>query len=340
MHHHLVRVAHAPAGGPRDRVGRAAQRPQRRRPDRLRRGGGQPVPDARDARRARRRRPAAEGDDGRGGAAPRGQGNRQGPAEDDVEDGHLDDAVVLRRADLRGGRASRPSSSSGTSPGTASRIGGIGIETLAEETLARHARAYPGLARRAAAGRRPLRLAARRRAPPVEPGDDRAAPARGPARRLRRRTRSTRRTVNTRERAPADDPRPPRVQVPPRTAASRSSEVEPAQEIVKRFVDRRDVARLAVARGARDARDRDEPHRRQVEHRRGRRGSGALHARRERRLAPLGDQAGRVGPLRREHQLPDERRRAADQDGAGREARRGRPAARATRSTATSRACG
>jgi glutamate synthase domain-containing protein 2/glutamate synthase domain-containing protein 3 len=28
--------------------------------------------------------------------------------------------------------------------GTASRIGGIGIETLAEETLARHARAYPG----------------------------------------------------------------------------------------------------------------------------------------------------------------------------------------------------
>ena len=30
--------------------------------------------------------------------------------------------------------------------GTASRIGGIGIETLAEETLARHARAYPGAA--------------------------------------------------------------------------------------------------------------------------------------------------------------------------------------------------
>ncbi len=28
--------------------------------------------------------------------------------------------------------------------GTASRIGGIGIATLAEETLARHARAYPG----------------------------------------------------------------------------------------------------------------------------------------------------------------------------------------------------
>ena len=103
-------------------------------------------------------------------------------------------------------------------------------------------------------------------------------------------------------------------------------EVEPAKEIVKRFVDRRDVARLALARGARDARDRDEPDRRPLEHRRGRRGSGALRPRRERRLAPLVDQAGRLGPLRREHRLPDERRRAADQDGAGREARRGRPA--------------
>ena len=42
--------------------------------------------------------------------------------------------------------------------------------------------------------------------------------------------------------------------------------------------DRRDVVRLDQPGGARDARHRDEPHRRQVEHRRGRRGSGALHA--------------------------------------------------------------
>ena len=40
------------------------------------------------------------------------------------------------------------------------------------------------------------------------------------------------------------------------------------------------------------------------------------------------DQAGGLGPLRRHHQLPGERRRAADQDGPGRQARRGRPAAR------------
>jgi glutamate synthase domain-containing protein 2 len=51
-------------------------------------------------------------------------------------------------------------------------------------------------------------------------------------------------------------------------------------------------------------------------------------ARFERRLAPLGDQAGRVGPLRRHDPLPRQRRPAPDQDGAGRQARRGRPAPR------------
>ena len=50
--------------------------------------------------------------------------------------------------------------------------------------------------------------------------------------------------------------------------------------------------------------------------------------RRERRLAQQRDQAGRVGALRRHQRLPGQRRGAADQDGAGREARRGRPAAR------------
>ena len=94
--------------------------------------------------------------------------------------------------------------------------------------------------------------------------------------------------------------------------------------------------------------DRDEPHRRQVEHRRRRRGRAALPAdagkgetlkladRRRRRRRPgqgrrfaaLEDQAGRVGALRRHRRVPGQRRPAADQDGAGREARRRRPAAR------------
>ena len=41
-------------------------------------------------------------------------------------------------------------------------------------------------------------------------------------------------------------------------------------------LDRRDVVRLDLARGAHDARDRDESHRRQVEYRRGRRGIRSL----------------------------------------------------------------
>ena len=50
--------------------------------------------------------------------------------------------------------------------------------------------------------------------------------------------------------------------------------------------------------------------------------------RRQRRLAPQRDQAGRVRPVRRHQRVPRQRRRPADQDGAGRQARRGRPAAR------------
>ena len=53
----------------------------------------------------------------------------------------------------------------------------------------------------------------------------------------------------------------------------------------------------------------------------------------ERRPAPQRDQAGGVGPLRRDQRVPGQRRRPPDQDGPGRQARRGRPAARATRST-------
>ena len=90
--------------------------------------------------------------------------------------------------------------------------------------------------------------------------------------------------------------------------------------------DRRDVVRLDQQGGARDAGHRDEPHRRQEQHRRGRRGPGALRPGRQRRLAEQRHQAGGLGPLRRHQQLPGQRRRAADQDGAGRQAGRGRPA--------------
>ena len=56
---------------------------------------------------------------------------------------------------------------------------------------------------------------------------------------------------------------------------------------------------------------------------------GAQRPRRQRRLPAQRDQAGGVGPLRGDQRVPGQRRRPADQDGAGRQAGRGRPAARA-----------
>ena len=94
-------------------------------------------------------------------------------------------------------------------------------------------------------------------------------------------------------------------------------------------LDRRDVLRLDQQGGARDARDRDEP-----AGRKSNTGEGGEDADRlydpERRSV---DQAGRLRPVRRDRGVPHQRRRHPDQDGAGRQARRGRPAARATRST-------
>ena len=89
---------------------------------------------------------------------------------------------------------------------------------------ARQARArVPAHARGDPAGRRRLRLAARRRAPHVEPGDDRAAPARGPARRAAD-LRGVLAARQRRRRAPRDAARPAPVQAScPRRSGCRST---------------------------------------------------------------------------------------------------------------------
>ena len=100
-----------------------------------------------------------------------------------------------RSSPTAGRRSSRRSGWSATLverhfTGTASRIGGIGLDVLAAEALERHAQAWPaGGARGPPARRRHLRLAPRRRAPHVEPGHDRAAPARRAVQRELRRGR-------------------------------------------------------------------------------------------------------------------------------------------------------
>ena len=133
-------------------------------------------------------------------------------------------------------------------------------------------------------------------------------------------------------------------------------DVEPAKEIVKRR-HRRHVAGLDLDRSPLGAGRGHEPHRRQVQHRRRRRGRAALSRRdarrqehhqgrrhtglgagrrphrsrraaQEGRLAALEDQAGGLGPLRRDGRVPVLGRPDPDQDGPGRQARRRRPAAR------------
>ena len=183
-------------------------------------------------------------------------------------------------------------------------------------------RARPSRPRR----RRRVPVASRGRVPPVQPGDGVQAPARhphGPLRDLQAVHEARRRSG----RAPRDAARAVPVPLghPPAGADRRGRAGHRDRQAV---LDRRDELRLDLGRGPRDARDRDEPHRRALEQRRGRRGPVALPARAQRRLEAQRDQAGRLGPLRRDQRVPGQLHRPADQDGAGRQARRGRPAAR------------
>ena len=76
-----------------------------------------------------------------------------------------------------------------------------------------------------------------------------------------------------------DAARPVRVHAPPSARRCRSTRSSRRSDDRQALRDRRDEPRLDLDRGAHDARDRDEPHRRQVEHRRRRRGRGALSRR-------------------------------------------------------------
>ena len=306
VHHHLVREGTRLRAGIVARVGRAARGAPLRHADRLRRERDQPVPDARDARRARaerephaRERPEQRRQGSfaeyRGGRPEHDQSDRQRALEDDLEDGHLHDPVLPRRADLRGGRAragaDRPPLHRHRLAHRRRRAGRAG-ERGAGASRAR----VPGAAGRAAAGRRGVRVAARRRAPHVEPGDDRARPARGARGQRRRRRRARGRRAGARgvrdERGVREVPR-----VRERDQRGRGAQGDAARAAGDRrrrraaasrrpagagragerdraaLLHRRDEPRLDLARGARDAGDRDEPARRALEHGRGRRGS-------------------------------------------------------------------
>ena len=267
------------------------------------------------------------------------QGDRQGPAQGHVQDGHLDLPVLLRRADVRGRRPRRgfraPVLHRHGEPDRRRRLGG------GRARRARTVTAPPSATRRCIArtaldvgGNYQYRVA--RRGPPVQ-------------RRNRCRCCSTRCAAPATILAgalqanmpPCSTSRSERLltirglfRIKPADEDGREpvplDEVESTASIVKRFSTGA-MSFGSISREAHDhARHRDEPHRRPFQHRRGRRGDRSIQAAAQRRFDARrsGDQAGGLGTLRRHGGLPRQRRHDPDQDGAGRQARRGRPAAR------------
>ncbi len=336
---------HRPRG--RNRVG--ARGASLRAARRLRRRGGAPVSRLRDAPRAANG-PRARGPGRRKSLQELHQGDRQGPAQGDVQDGHLDLHVLHRRADLRGGRPARSA----------------GREVLHRHHVQRrgHRRvrgrrggdAHPprGVRRRSGARRaRSTRAASTRTACAAKSTCGR--PTRSPSCSTRR-ARSSFATYKEYAQIINDQSRRHMTFRGlfefrfDRCTAGPDRGGRAGRRDRQALLDRRDVARLDLDRGAHHARDRDEPHRRQVEHRRGRRGPQALRADQGRRDAGRRASAATASSATSSSRQGDSlkskikqvasgrfgvtaeylasRRADPDQDGAGRQARRGRPAAR------------
>ena len=171
VHHHLVREGTRTKCGLLVETRRRARGASRRAAHGLRRRRGQPVPRVRDAARPDSPGPAARRHP-RPGGQPLREVAEQGRAQGDVEDGHLDAAELLRRADLRGGR-----------PRSRFRRQVLHVHRLADRRR-RPADDLGGSAPAACAGVRPpagrarrarerrrIPVAPRRRNAPVQPGD-------------------------------------------------------------------------------------------------------------------------------------------------------------------------
>ena len=261
-------------------------------------------------------------------AEARRQGHRQGPAQDDLEDGHLDDPVLLRRADLRGRRARAGADRRATSP--ARRRGSAASASTCSRARRSSATRAPTPTARTSllpvggvyAWRRdgehhmwnPETIALLQHA--VRHGG--AADLRGV------------RAARQRGRGAAGD-------------AARAAEVPSCAEDERHAArrgragerDRQALRRPARCRSARSAREAHETLAIAMNRIGGKSNTGeggedpvrfTPDANGDSRRSAIKQVAS--GPLRREHRLPRQRRRAADQDGPGRQARRGRPAAR------------
>ena len=215
---------------------------------------------------------------GRQGDLQLRQGDRQGPVEDHVQDGHVDLHVLLRRAAVR---SHRPEQAPGREVLPRHRLAS-GRHRRVRSGEGSHAHAHGRLRRRSGAEeharrRRRIRLAHARRRPHVDARRDRQAAALH-ARQQVRDLQGIRADHQRPVASPHDPARPVRVQARPDQGdpARRGRTGEGDRQALRH---RRDVARLDLHRSALDAGHRDEPHRRQVQHRRRRRGSGALSQR-------------------------------------------------------------
>ena len=203
------------------------------------------------------------------------QGARQGRPEDHVQDGHLHRLVVPRRPGLRGGRPRRELVERYFT-GTASRIGGIGLAEIpprwppatpapARRNPAERAhRAWRSAASTSGAARASCTCSTRRRSsccstPPAAGSTTSSAVHRHGGRAGRAGRFAARAVPSCVPGAPAGADRRGRA----------------GQRDRQALLHRRDVLRLDLGGGARDPRHRDEPARRQVQHRRGRRGRRA-----------------------------------------------------------------
>ncbi len=211
------------------------------------------------------------------------QGGRQGRRQGDVQDGHLDRPELLRRPDLRGGR---PEPAGHRQVFHLDRLSNLRRRPRRDrrrrQGAARSGLPRPAAQRPHAGGRRPVPVPQGRRIPPFQPRNGPQAAIRLPQRRLQG-LQAVQRAGRRPVAAALHAARPVRAEVrrdadPDRGGGAGRGDHEAVQV-------RRHVLRLDQPGGARDAGHRHEPHRRQEQHRRGRRGPGPLHAGAERRLA-------------------------------------------------------
>ena len=176
--------------------------------------------------------------------------------------------------------ASTRTSSTSTSPGPPTRVGGIGIDVIAEGGAAAPRARLP-----AEAADRPHEPRRRRPVPVARDGEHHLfnpetihklqyACRTGDYKAFKEYTA----LVDDQAKQLCHPARPDGVQAGPRRCRSRRS--SRSSRSCKRFKTGAMSYGSISQGGARGAGHRDEPHRRQVEHRRGRRGPGALHARR------------------------------------------------------------